>query len=100
MAKKKIEIPEELQNPVQVEDFLDLHGFFPEQVADVVQEFIAYAVEKKYTSVTIAHGKGKSRLKWEVHQTLKKNLAVLKYYDAAPGQGGWGRTEVELQIQC
>lgn len=98
MAKKKIEIPEELQNPVQVEDFLDLHGFFPEQIAEVVQEFIAYAVEKQYASVTITHGKGKSRLKWEVHQVLKDIPAVLRFSDATPELGGWGRTVVQLQV--
>ncbi len=96
---KKNQIPTELQNPVQVEDFLDLHGFFPEQIAEIVQEFISYAVEQKYKRVTIAHGKGKSRLKWEVHQVLKEQPSVLHFQDASSQQGGWGRTVVELKIE-
>ncbi|KAA3620436.1 MAG: DNA mismatch repair protein MutS [Calditrichaeota bacterium] len=99
MRKKKTEIPEELRNPVQVEDFLDLHGFFPEQIAEVVQEFINYAVEKKYPKVTIVHGKGKSKLKWEVHRILREMPAVLHFSDAAPQAGGWGRTVVDLKLE-
>lgn len=98
MHRKNHEIPPELQSPVRVEKFLDLHGFFPEQVAEVVNEFINYAVEQNYSTITIAHGKGKSRLKWEVHQQLKKMSCVLSFRDAESASGGWGRTVVHLKV--
>ena len=82
-----------------VTDVLDLHGFFPEQVPEMIEEFIANALNLKLDKVRIIHGKGKSRLKWEVHNVLKDNAHVMKYYDAAPDTGGWGATMVELKVE-
>ncbi len=49
-----------------VTDVLDLHGFFPEQVAEMIQAFIENAVSLGLHRVRIIHGKGKSKLKWMV----------------------------------
>jgi len=93
--KKKDDFPEY----VVVTDRLDLHGFFPEQVPEVVQEFIRNARELKLTRLTIIHGKGKSKLKWVVHKELEKHPEVADYGDAPPELGGWGRTIVVLKEQ-
>jgi dsDNA-specific endonuclease/ATPase MutS2 len=45
----------------------------------------------------VVHGKGKSRLKWEVHQALKANPHVESFGDAPPESGGWGATVVVLK---
>lgn len=81
---------------VVVTDRLDLHGFFPEQVPEVVQEFIRNARALNLTRLTIIHGKGKSKLKWAVHKELEKHPEVTDYGDAPPELGGWGRTIVLL----
>jgi len=83
--------------PVPVTDLLDLHGFFPEQVAEVVFEFLRNAEELNLSRVQIIHGKGKSRLKYLVRQELRKNPHVLDFFDAAPESGGWGRTVVVVK---
>ena len=97
MSKKKAEIPEELQDPVVVQEVLDLHGFFPEQIPEVLQEYLAFAVGQGYREVRIVHGKGKSRLKWEVRQVLQGHPLVATFSDAPPERGGWGATLVELK---
>ena len=83
--------------PFVVTDTLDLHGFFPQQVPGMIEDFIDNAQNMKLHRLRIVHGKGKSRLKWEVHQALKANPAVASFGDAAPESGGWGATVVILK---
>ncbi len=80
-----------------VTDVLDLHGFFPEQIQEVVDEFILNAISLKLKRLTIIHGKGKSKLKYLVRKELEKNPHVLDFGDAPPEMGGWGRTIVILK---
>ena len=89
----KIELDGE---PYVVTDVLDLHGFFPEQISEVVEEFIRNALSLKLTRLQIIHGKGKSKLKYLVRKELEKNPHVLDFGDAPPELGGWGRTMVIL----
>jgi DNA-nicking Smr family endonuclease len=84
---------------VEITDVLDLHGFFPEQIPEVVEEFVRSAVEKGLKNVRIIHGKGRSRLKYAVHQALKVNPHIAWYGDAPHGYGGWGATIAELTVQ-
>jgi DNA-nicking Smr family endonuclease len=85
--------------PCVVTDTLDLHGFFPQQIPAMVADFIDNALSLKLCRLRIVHGKGKSRLKWEVHQALKANPAVESFGDAPPESGGWGATVVVLKGQ-
>ena len=80
-----------------VTDVLDLHGFFPEQVPEMIDEFIHNAIRLKLQQLRIIHGKGKSKLKWVVHKELKNNPHVANFKDAPPEIGGWGATIVELK---
>ncbi len=95
--KKKIRSEEEpLPEYYIVTDVLDLHGFFPEQIQEVVEEFVTNAISLKLNRLTIIHGKGKSKLKYLVRKELEKNPHVLDFGDAPPEIGGWGRTIVIL----
>jgi len=80
-----------------VTDDLDLHGFFPAQVPEIVHEFIWNAKRLHLKRLRIAHGKGKSKMKWAVHQVLKNHPDVAAYGDARPEAGGWGATIVMLK---
>jgi DNA-nicking Smr family endonuclease len=84
------------QDYIYVTDELDLHGFFPEQVPEVVNEFIWNAKRLNLKRLRIAHGKGKSKMKWAVHQVLKDHPDVAAFGDARPEVGGWGATVVLL----
>ncbi len=86
-----------LPDKIEVTDVLDLHGFFPEEVPEIVDSFIEHALELKLREVKIIHGKGKSKLKWIVAKMLDSHSAVVDYYDAPPSRGGWGATIVELR---
>lgn len=83
--------------PFPVRDELDLHGFFPEQVPEVVDEFLRHACAMGFARVRIIHGKGRSRLKWEVHRCLRSHPLVLAFGDAPPEAGGWGATIATLR---
>ena len=95
--KTRNEEVEHLPEYYVVTDVLDLHGFFPEQIQEVVEEFITNAISLKLNRLTIIHGKGKSKLKYLVRKELEKNCNVLDFGDAPPEMGGWGRTMVNLK---
>ncbi len=80
-----------------VTDVLDLHGFFPEQVPEMIDEFIKNAISLKLNRLRIIHGKGKSKLKYIVRKELGKNPNVAEFGDAPPEIGGWGATVVILK---
>ena len=79
-----------------VTDVLDLHGFYPEQVPEIVDEFIWNARQLHLTHLRIIHGKGKSKLKWIVRKLLEQSSDVESFKDAPPEIGGWGATIIEL----
>jgi len=89
---------ESLPEAIIVTDVLDLHGFFPEQVPEMIDEFISNALHLKLKRLRIIHGKGKSKLKWIVHRKLSENPYVRWFGDAPPWLGGWGATVVELDL--
>ena len=100
MANDMIESDEtDVPEYVEITDVLDLHGFYPEQIPEVIEEFLRGAVEKNLCHLRIIHGKGKSRLKYEVHQALQSNPYVVWFGDAPQEYGGWGATIVELSEQ-
>jgi DNA-nicking Smr family endonuclease len=82
--------------PVRVRDVLDLHGFFPDQVPEVLDAFLENARDLGIRTLRIVHGKGKSRLKFEVLRFLASRRDVASFHDAAPESGGWGATIVEI----
>ena len=94
---RHVEIPQGIPEKIEVTDTLDLHGFFPEQIREIIPVFIEHANELNLKTIRIIHGKGKSRLKFEVYQILKENPFVLSFRDAPPELGGWGVTVVELK---
>jgi DNA mismatch repair protein MutS2 len=80
-----------------VTDVLDLHGFFPEQVPEMIAAFIENARELGLKRLRIIHGKGKSKLKYIVRKELERNPHVAEFGDAPPEIGGWGATIVILK---
>lgn len=88
---------EGLPDAVVVTDVLDLHGFFPEQVPEMLQEFIANAERLGLRTLRIIHGKGRSKMKWVVWRELEKYPQVASFRDAPPELGGWGATVVYLR---
>ncbi|MBN2417271.1 Smr/MutS family protein [bacterium] len=94
--KKTPSSPEDLPDKIIVTDVLDLHGFFPEQIPEVMDAFLENALELGIREVRIIHGKGSSRLKFEVISILKVDERVVRFGDAPPFEGGWGATVATL----
>ena len=95
--KDRHDPPEGIPETIAVTDRLDLHGFFPEQVPEIMEAFIQNALQLGLKRLHVIHGKGKSRLKWEVHRMLKAHPRVAAFADAPPESGGWGVTLIELK---
>ena len=72
---------------------LDLHGEISSMVEVLVNEFINDKVKEGNNVVIIIHGKSTNILTREVHNVLKRNKLVKKYY-----LNNWnlGETIVEL----
>ena len=86
-----------LADAIVVTDVLDLHGFYPEQVPEMVHDFLINAQELGLKSLRIIHGKGKSKLKWVVLKELEKHSEVESFHDAPAEMGGWGATMIYLR---
>jgi len=91
-------VPPEFSEPVEVTDVLDLHGFQPGQIEEVVTEFIGHAARSGIRLVRIIHGKGKSRIKHEVRTVLCRSGLVEEFGDCSPDQGGWGATRAVINM--
>ena len=59
---------------------IDVHGETYDSVSLILSQFIDdnYKLGNKY--IRIIHGKGEGILKNRIHELLKKNTKVLKYY--------------------
>jgi dsDNA-specific endonuclease/ATPase MutS2 len=84
-----------LQLPI--DGTLDLHAFRPEQVKDVVQDYLAECRKRGILQVRIIHGKGIGTLREIVHATLKRMPEVESFRPAGEDAGGWGSTIVILK---
>jgi len=84
--------PDRLPDRIIVTDTLDLHGFFPGQIQEIMDAFLENARQLNLRHVRIIHGKGKSRLKFEVYTVLRSHRLVQSFRNAPPELGGWGAT--------
>jgi len=82
---------------IDIEDALDLHTFKPEDVPDLLEDYILECIKAGIFSMRIIHGKGRGIQKKRVQKLLKNNSKVKSFQDAPPEAGGWGATLVELK---
>jgi len=76
---------------------LDLHTFRPDEVRDVIQDYLAECRDRGILQVRIIHGKGIGTLREIVHATLSRMPDVESYKLADEQAGGWGATIVHLK---
>lgn len=80
-----------------IEDVLDLHTFRPQEVLDLLEEYLAECLAAGFSTVRIVHGKGRGVLRERVHAFLKRHPRVVSFEDGPLDAGGWGATIVELK---
>ncbi len=87
------------EEPVEfpIEDVIDLHTFRPEEVKDLLHDYIEAAYEKGFEEVRIIHGKGTGVLREKVRSVLKRHPLVVSFRQADEGSGGWGATVAVLE---
>lgn len=79
-----------------ITDVLDLHGFLPREVPDVVRDWLDAAHERGYRALRIVHGRGIGVQRQTVRALLARDPRVVAFGDAPPEAGGWGATWVTL----
>lgn len=84
---------------VPIDGVLDLHTFRPQEVRELINDYIEECLRRGIYDLRIIHGKGTGTLKAIVHSLLRKHPAVLQFRAADPLAGGWGATEVTLKKQ-
>jgi dsDNA-specific endonuclease/ATPase MutS2 len=84
-----------LEQPI--DGVLDLHTFHPQDVKDLVPDYLTACRDKGIFQVRIIHGKGIGTLRETVHATLKRLPYVKSFRLAGEDAGGWGATIVELK---
>lgn len=82
---------------VEIEDSIDLHGFQPRDIPDVVVSYLEAAFEKGFREVRLIHGRGKGVQRVRVQQVLEKSPYVDSFRDAPATRGGWGATVAWLK---
>ncbi|MCP4568435.1 MAG: Smr/MutS family protein [FCB group bacterium] len=79
-----------------IDGILDLHQFRPDEVKDVVRDYIDCCLEKKIHDLRIIHGKGIGVQREIVHAILRRHPAVVSFRHEGGSGGGWGATVVKL----
>lgn len=84
--------------PIQVPitGTLDLHGFQPSEVKELVKEYLAACSEEGILHGRIIHGKGIGTLREVVHAQLRKHSKVKSFASGDEASGGWGATKFTL----
>jgi DNA-nicking Smr family endonuclease len=88
-AESVVELP--------LEDVLDLHGFPPRDVREIVAGYLDDATAAGFACVRIVHGRGIGVQREAVRALLARDRRVIEFGDAPEPQGGRGATVVRLQ---
>ena len=76
---------------------LDLHTFRPQEVKDLVCEYVRACREHGLLEVRIIHGKGTGALRETVHAVLARMPEVETFRLAGGDRGSWGATIAVLK---
>lgn len=89
------------ENPQPVElpidGVLDLHTFRPNDLGDLVPDYLQACRERGILQVRVIHGKGIGNQKRSVRAILARLPDVISFDDAGPHYGGCGATIVNLR---
>lgn len=83
--------------PLPIDGTLDLHAFRPEEVGDLVPEWIGACAAAGIVELRIIHGKGTGALRRSVEAILRRDPRVASFRTAGEDGGGWGATLVTLR---
>lgn len=82
---------------LEIEDSIDLHGFQPRDMLDVVEDYLEAAAARGFREVRLIHGRGKGVQRARIRALLEQHALVEHFSDAPATRGGWGATLVQLR---
>lgn len=82
---------------IPIEDVLDLHPFRPNEIRDVVRDYLDEARARGFRHVRLIHGRGIGVQRANVQAVLRTIEFVEDFHDADPTGGGWGATVVLIR---
>ncbi len=87
------------QAPVQlpIDGVLDLHTFRPQEIKELVPDYLEECRRRRIFRVRIIHGKGIGNLRRTVHAILSRHPGIESFALASEAFGGWGATIVHLR---
>lgn len=83
---------------LEIEDSIDLHGFQPRDMLNVVEDYLEEARARGFREVRLIHGRGKGFQRARIHGLLSQHPFVRHFVDAPASRGGWGATVVSLVL--
>lgn len=89
--------PEGEPVPLPIDGVLDLHTFRPQEIGDLILDYLAACQERGILEIRIIHGKGIGNLKRSVHAILSRHSEVIRFTLAAEQFGGSGATIVYIR---
>lgn len=83
--------------PLPITSELDLHSFRPQELGELVPEYLRLCRERGILEVRVIHGKGTGQIARSVHAILSRLPDVAGFSLATPAFGGHGATIVRLR---
>jgi len=80
-----------------IDGILDLHTFRPDEVKDLLRDYLTACREQGILDVRVIHGKGTGILRETVHSVLRRLPEVVSFRIAGGDAGSWGATIVTLR---
>jgi len=84
---------------LEIEDSIDLHGFQPRDIPNVVEDYLEEARARGFREVRLIHGRGKGVQRARIQALLSQHPFVEHFADAPATRGGWGATVVTLRLE-
>lgn len=88
---------EDAAHELPIEPELDLHTFRPQDLGDLIPDYLAACRAKGILEVRVIHGKGIGNVKRSVEAILQRLDFVEKFAPASQLYGGLGATIVRLK---
>lgn len=83
--------------PIPINGILDLHGFNPRDIKELIIEYLHECSRQGIKEGRIIHGKGIGTLREIVHSILKTHKNVDTFSLGDSNSGGWGATIFALK---